>query len=587
MLGLVSPMGSVLLSWLLLFVLFSGLGIAVLKALGKPLASGWLWLDSFWLGWALALCLMQVWHVFFPVNDTLLLLFGFAALCLLIPQRRRLFELTHRLARRKGLLLTFALLALWFANRALGAPFAFDTGFRDIQLVMWMDSYPIVPGLGNLFSSYAFNHSVYLYDALLDSSIWSGRAYHIATGLLLLVFLAYALGAAFQVYRSRAAEELRWSWLFASLTIPFILFQTVRGSGISHFLTDTVVDLIGFLTLIYLLDFLQYWRPDSSADDYLVYRLAFIILTGLTIKQSYAVFGIATALLSVVIWLQRGALRASSRRIRKTVLPIVLVALALLLPWMARGVITSGYIAFPQSIGRLELDWTMPAEEIATRQLKLATNTRIREGDPAIVLASWDWLRPWLSNFVGNVFPTLLPTVISVSALALCFAGQRRSQRKRSARAITWWAFAPMLAMLVFWFFSAPEMKYIRYILWGCAALAVTKAMLSWRWVAWRRRVLAAHLLMLLCLAYVAFLIVRNQELLAPPGPEDGFHARAIALHNTVQTESGLEVHIPRGMYQCWQIPLPCSPLPPEGLVERVPGELRHGFKIAMNEAAD
>ena len=86
-------------------------------------------------------------------------------------------------------------------------------------------------------------------------------------------------------------------------------------------------------------------------------------------------------------------------------------------------------------------------------------------------------------------------------------------------------------------------------------------------------------------ISYVLFLIIRNQEYLVPPGPDDGFHAREIALHNTYQTESGLTVNTPRGMYQCWQIPLPCSPLPPEGLAERVPGELKHGFKIAKIEA--
>ena len=64
-------------------------------------------------------------------------------------------------------------------------------------------------------------------------------------------------------------------------TIPFILFQTVRWGGITHFLTDTVVDLIGFLTLIYLLDFLAVLATEQrlarlsrlSAGDHYLDRL--------------------------------------------------------------------------------------------------------------------------------------------------------------------------------------------------------------------------------------------------------------------------------------------------------------------------
>ena len=587
MLELIPPMGSVLVSWLLLFLLFSGLGIAAISIIGKPLASNWLWLDSFWLGWALALGLMQVWHIVLPVNDTLLLLLALCASLLLARRQRSLRESLRRLARNKSFLLVFAGLALWMSNRALGAPFAFDTGYRDIPIVMWIDAYPIVPGLGNLFSSYAFNHSVYLYDALLDTSIWSGRSYHIATSLLLLVFLAYALGAAFQVYRSRAAEELPWSRIFASLLVPYILFQTVGWTGITHFLTDTVVDLIGFLTLIYLLDFLQYWRPDSGKNDYLVFRLAIIILTGLTVKQSFAIYGLATAILAIAIWFRRGGWEASKRPIPTTVMPIVVVALALLLPWMARGVITSGYVAFPQSIGRFELDWTIPESEIARRQLNLATNTRIREGDPEIVLASWDWLRPWLRDFVSNVFPTLLPTVITAAALGACLWAAGRKPVIKPAPRLSWWAFAPMALLLVIWFFTAPEVKYVRYILWGMAALSLSKALLAWHGVAWRRRVAALFLVILLCLAYVVFLVIRREEYLVPPGANDGFHAYASPRYNEFQADDGLRINVPTGAYQCWRIPLPCSPLPPEGIAARVPGALRHGFHISPHAEAD
>lgn len=586
MLDLVPPMGGVLLTWLLLFLLFSGLGLAVLQVLGKPLVSGWVWLDSFWLGWALSLCIMQFWHFAFPVNDVLALLFAVVAALLLIVRRHCIADLVGRLLRNWMFLLPFVISALWMSNRALGMPIAYDTGFRDMQAVSWIDSFPIIPGLGNLFSSLAFNHSVYLYDALLDTSIWSGRSVYIATGLLLTVYLAYALGAASQLLRSQVAEDARWSSVFAAATIPFILFQTVRWGGITHFLTDTVVDLIGFLTLIYLLDFLQYWRPGSGSRDYLVYRLAIIILTGFTVKQSFIVYGIATAALALAVWLRRGGMRTGARRIQRTFVLIFVVGLMLLLPWMARGVVTSGYVAYPQSIGRFNVDWAIPADQVEARQRTLATNTRLRGGDPADVLSSWEWLGPWLREFAGNIFPTSMPTIVSVIALALYFYGTRKYRPERQTRSLSWWALLPLMVMLAFWFVTVPEDKYVRYVLWSFAALSMTMALLAWRWIDWRRRVLAVIAVILIGLAYVVFLIVRHEEILVPAGPYDGFHAPFLPEYERYETERGLIVHVPIGMNQCWAIPLPCTPYPDSAVSARVPGDLRHGFHIATNQEA-
>lgn len=575
MLDLLIPMGSVLLTWLLLFFLFSGLGFVPLKFMGQSLTSGWVWRDSFWLGLALSLGVMQLWHLLFPVNDALMLIFALAAALTLIRQRRSLADTFNRLASNKPFIAVVALLAIWFSNRALGMPIAYDTGFRDIQAVTWIDTYPIVPGLGNLFSSLAFNHSVYLYDALLDTSIWSGRSLYIARGLLVLVYGAHALGTALRLYRSRTVDDLRWSSLFATLTFPYILFQTVRWGGITHFLTDTVVDLFGFLTVIYLLDFVQYCRPESETRDYFVFRLAIIILTGFTLKQSYVVFGLACAIYATVVWARRGGFRLKP----KTVSFVILVAIGLLLPWMARGLITSGYPAYPQSFGRVELDWTIPSEQVESRQRTLATNTRHRGGDPEVVLASWEWLRPWLRNYLANVFPTLLPTVISIGAIVMYALAKRMNPGRASAPDLSWRALLPLVVMLLFWFFTVPNDKYVRYIIWSFAALSTTLAALAWYWVSWRRRVVTVFALALLCLSYVVFLIIRHEEAIVPAGANDGFHALVPQAYEEFVTGDGTIINRPTRLNQCWQVPLPCAPYPHAGISARVPGELRHGFR--------
>ena len=586
MLDLIAPMSLVLLSWLLLFLLFSGLGMTALKLLGKPCASGWDWLDSFWLGWALSLALLQIWHFFFPINEMILLLLALLAARQLIAQRETAARLLASLRGQRLYLPGLALLALWLSNRALAMPTAYDSGFRDIQAVMWIDAYPIVPGLGNLFSSLAFNHSVYLYDALLDVSVWSGRSHHIATGLLLMVYLAGALKAAQKLCACKSVGAMRWSWMLAALTIPYLLFFTVGRSGISHFLTDTVVDLVGFLCVAYFLDFLQNRDPAGINQDYLVLRLAILILVGLTIKQTFIVFGLALAATVAFVWLKRGGFRRERERAAQLLRWTAIMAGVVILPWLARGVISSGYIAFPQTVGRVEVDWAIPHEQLLARQRTMSTNTRIRGGDQEEVLGSWEWLGPWLRKFAGSIMPAMLPALIAAGALCLYAAGRWRNLRANRARGPGLIALVPLLTMLTAWFLTYPEPKYVRYILWSLAAISVILAFEAWPNVSLRLRLIGVQGLAALCVVYVALLIVARQSFPLPAGPDGGFYDHWPIVYDQFVTDSGLQLNVPRDGTQCWQAPLPCTPYPNARLEARVPGDLRHGFRIAESALA-
>ena len=314
MVALISPMGLILGSWFLLFLMFSGLGFIVQRVVDQPMNTGSLWLDAFWLGWALSLLILQLWHFAFPVNDSIFVLFLLIASLILFVQRHQLLVIVRRFKQYRLFIVIFGVVLLWMANRAIDMPTAFDTGFRDMQAVMWVDTYPIVPGLNNLFSSLAFNQSVYLYDALLDVSIWSDRAYYIATGLLMTVFLTGAIWGAIQLFRHQNGQGIQWSWILWTLLIPYILFDTILPGAITHFLTDTPVDLIGFVCVAYVLDFLQFYRIGRSDNDYVIYKIAFLILTGFTLKQSFIIFGLGLGVLVFVVWLQRGGLQTGGRR---------------------------------------------------------------------------------------------------------------------------------------------------------------------------------------------------------------------------------------------------------------------------------
>ena len=585
MLSLVYPMGSILLAWLLYFLLFSGLGLLLIRALRGSFDGGAGLHDAFWLGWAGSLCLLQVWHIVLPVDERALWLLGIVAALSLTWHRAELKMAVSRLLKSRVLMALLTLSLLWMANRAIEMPDETDTGLRDIQAVMWIDAYPVVPGLNNLHASLAYNHSVYLYDALLDVGYFEDRAYYIATGLLVIVLMAYGLhGARGLLKRGRAG--MRWSGVFATLTLPYLFFYTVGRGGLSHFLTDTAVDLLGFLTLIYLLDFLQDFNPAAGGSDYQTKRLIIVICAGFTVKQTFWVFGLGVGVLVLAVWLWRGGWVIDRVRMLRVGLFALLTAAAFMLPWMLRGVVTSGYVAYPQLFGRVDVEWAEPVESVMQRQEQLATNTRLRYHRPEVVLASWDWVKPWLGKLSANHATFTLPLIITAAGLMCWVLGGRGKRRRERGNALGLWIFFPLILMLLFWFFSLPNYKYVRYIVWSCGALAVLLALLRWEEVAWRLRVGAVHATVILCLAYGARLVIAGGHLPLPAGPADGFYAHHVPPIKVFVTDSGDRLNTPDShIGLCWEIPLPCTPSPRPGIYLRVPGELRHGF--GYDAAAD
>jgi len=575
---LATAMGSVLLSWLLYFLLFSGLGIAVQRCMRRRPDNGWRWLEAFWLGWALTLGLLQLWHFAFPVDERALLLLAAVAAVMLAAEFRQLAANLRALRRDKVFLLAYGLVALWLANRSLGMPIAFDTGLRDMQAVMWIDSYPIVPGLGNLYSSLAYNHSTYLYDALLDAFYWSEGSVFIATGLLIMAYLAYAIKAARRTLSLQHASSLRWSQLFALVTIPYILSYSSSSGGIVHFLTDTVVDLLAFVTLIYALDLLQYWQPCRRQGYYLA-RLFFLIVAGMTVKQTFLLFGTVLGACICLAWMLRGG----HRHVRSLAQPLALavLCLAFLLPWMARGVMTSGYVAYPQSFGRVELDWTLAADAVRHRQHVLSRNTR----SPTNVKSLPDtlnWLQPWLDRLLGNTFQQALPLGIAAASLLLVAIGRAALPGAERGRHLGLWVLTPILLYLVLWFLSFPNIKYARFAFWSLAALACLLTLHTWSTVAWRWPVLLLRCLLLACCAFIVYSILRQGSFPLAAGPADGFRPHWEVGYDEVRTATGLVVHVPHaGNNQCWRVPLPCTAYFNPQLEARQPGDLRHGFRMA------
>ena len=178
----------IFICWVGLFFIFTGLGLLIRRAWGLKLLSIESLLISFWMGWAIHLGLLQLWHFWWKIDGWVLVLVSLIGGIGLVWNAPVLWVIIRKIAlKRWRVLLVVILLGLWLANRALTPIQEYDTGFYHLSSIKWASLYPVVPGLGNVHGRLAFNSTFFLYAAMLDVGPWNERTHYLANGLLMYV----------------------------------------------------------------------------------------------------------------------------------------------------------------------------------------------------------------------------------------------------------------------------------------------------------------------------------------------------------------------------------------------------------------
>jgi hypothetical protein len=458
--------------WMGLFALFVGMGLLIRRGWGQ----GHLDTDdcfvSFWVGWAATIAVLQVWNIFLCVDGWPGVLLAVAGLTGLILGRRELWRWLHSACRGftvRGLSVVFGvvLLTLWLANQAVARNPNPDQAYHD-QTSLLATLYHTVPGIGNLHGRLAFNNSSFLYLALLRGCVLLVPHEHLCNSLLLWVLLLQTVAAVLRLIVP--AGEQRPSGLFLFALTPWLVLATTRAS-------DEGADLTGGLLCIVLahllLRLLEERDQVPSAQTYTVACLTFLSAALFTVKLSFVTVGAATSAIALGVWWVRLRHAAATPWLG----PACAMAagiLSLLVPWMVRGVIMSGYVAYPFPLGQLPVDWRIP--HTAVVHMNEVIRGIARQPDAycaAEALDCWDWLVPWAKRVQAS---GCLEGPIALLLLALCFALciPHRIGWQRLAWGL---GLLPPAAGIGFWFVTAPDPRFIGPLFFLLAAVALALAL--------------------------------------------------------------------------------------------------------------
>jgi hypothetical protein len=581
---------AVIASWGLFALLFIGVGLAARARSTEEGEAG----RAFWVGWAVVVALLQVWHLFLPVDERAYLLVALISAVGLWRHRAGWRDWRAGLkgiGRARWLLVALAL--IWTAHHALGEPRVYDTGLYHAQAVRWIQSFPIVPGLGNVHGRLAFNNSSFLYDALWNVGPWRGRYFHFANGLLLAVLLIQLI---LDIPPRRSEKDSRVGSFFSALLL-FGVVLAARGPWVSSLSPDLPVFVLGLVISRALLRALT--RPDGPEFG----DVAFVVLLsmiGVTVKLSFAVFGVAAPLLLMTVRFRR-----DRRFPLREAAAIGLIGIATLGVWAGRGVVLSGYPAYPSTFGGMPVSWRLPPSAARADVRGIRDWARFYCFSPAHNdIRRWPevWLRGSLSN--ENV---AIPLVMLAFA-AFLYAVKAKKRKPTSVG----WLFVPPTAWIAFWLFTAPDPRFAAAAFWviggGAAALALDAA---WpddpaRARRWSRAFQALGVLgTILLVGYGAIAgkgefvaawrathslssaltrLSLNEPFLNGHSFYQGFQPMPRAALTRYRTDSGLEVVVPVEDDRCWDAPLPCTPYRRRDL--RLRGaSMREGFVTERSPA--
>jgi hypothetical protein len=469
---------SVLVTWLAFAAAFSALGGLFCDRIGRIEASWEHLYYSAFVGIALTVAGLLVWHFVFPINAAFGP-FALAAVAAIIAERRW-FRPVLQVRSHLPFAIGALVLAAWTANHSLAGGGMDDYNY-EFQAVRWFFEHPLVPGLANLHGRLGFNNSHHLLAALMSVGHWEGRVNHLVNGLIVALVLVYVMFAMARM--AAAASRPSAHWLFATIlsapAIGLVLFG-IFGPAISTLKADVFVSA-GVIILSCV--FLRFAGEMPGTPRYHITAATAILVGCLltTVKLSAAAFCVVIVA-AVVVRVVRDARNVVGKPPAwRLIGGASAVAVVMMCAFFARGIVLSGYPLYPSSAFGLDVDWRVPLSQVQADRVFIKTWSQLRPTYDLAAAAGHEWVPGWLNSIVlTQKLSIVLPWVLLVIlGRAACIPKKGSDPIFRAAQwALPVLSSASLLALLV-WLTQAPAARFASIYFWiplACALTAIAEA---------------------------------------------------------------------------------------------------------------
>lgn len=544
-----------------------GFGILILRLLRKPskAADPSLLLLATLLGMATLGTIANLLNLFVPISPTLAFLLLLAGWGLLIVFRGYLHDVLsatwHHGSWSLGLLLL--LLFLWGAflsRQARDLPH--DTGLYHLQAIKWVTQSQLPLGLANLHGRFGFNSLWFTVAAALEVPWLEGKSAFIVNALPFALYGSTICAALLHACKS----GLRFSSAFLiSSAIAWISMSRedfTRDATVGSPAPDLPV------ALLILISTYMSIKAIESKDELAYYIGAGFVLAIFSITIKLSSLPILAGPIVALCWLHYRESHHSGWSIShfgKAMLPSLVIGLCLLVPWVLRGVMLSGCLAYPAPFGRIPmLEWAVPTSQIESERMWIMSWARQPGASPDMVLSSWGWLSPWLSKLSSTWTAKQMAFLLLIAGL-LWVVARKRNPRPDETESYCIPAIAPFIG-IGYWFVTAPDLRFGQGFIWSLVLLVFSSGVFR-VWNAYRLFGRKQEKASLLLSAVTVIVLARFASItfFEPPRPGMMYSWPEVPTvpADKVQaqtTKEGVLLFTPGSGGQCWNHDIPCAP---------------------------
>ena len=575
------PLVELLAFLVLSFAALSGWGVAFGAALGRS-RTRTVGIGEFWLGYLLSMVAVEFLNLLIPIDWRFSLIFYLAGIVLFIQgqtqKRRYQWDCMPRFSGPvwmtrilHAVSLCFVVLACYWA---MALPINEDSWTYHFQSIRWINEYPIVPGLGNLHGRLAFNQSHFGFLALLNFFPYWNKGYA-AGGLLLL------LGGLFTA-TSLILRDIPFKKLLFILLLVVIEPMAKYSASPSPDFAVSLIQIVGAIYLLYVLQPGSTDTPQRETDFLVVICMGAALCS---LKLSGLVF--AVALGCAAIW----SMRSSSLSNKKLLTRVFFILTFFGLLHLFRGTITSGVPLYPSTLGSFwHFDWSVPIDRIHNEAGWIYSCARTGSPckEPALVMQDWSWIHSWWTSRVPDNAKTVFFASMAATGVTI-WANFKKGEPADIALARDGLLMAPFFCAMVFWFFSAPDVRFLGRLLELMFALSMWTMVCSldrlWgsAFADWAQQFSIARQVSRyfnFTVFFVCLMLIFCVRLW--PVPRLTWPTLPEAVTTMVTSEGGVSVQIPSDG-SCWFNALPCSPSADPKLQYRQPlsdDPKAHGFRL-------
>ncbi len=549
-----------LLYWTFIFGLMVTIGFSFVKySLTNKNQEQTLAIETyFFTGFMVIIVLSAYLSIFAPLSQWIFLGVNLIGIGLYIINRSEINALLNAFWKDINELRTLEKISLvggmlFLGIMASGEIWVYDTKLYHAQNIQWIQKYAVVPGLAGFQPQFGFNNMFFPVTALFTIDL---PAFYQDKTLLLYPFNGIVIIVLFlkilSFLRNALQEKDWWRAFLYGIVFGCCLVFFPRG------LNSPAPDYICAALIIYTFLVLEKYAFKLSNCQVLFF--SGLIITTITFKLSALLLGLLLL-----------PLLSTNYSFKKTS-AIAGLAILIGLPFLIRNYYLSGYLIFPfPLIDLFTPEWKIPHNVVVYEKMLIKSWAKIPNSDPNIIGAMpfMEWFKIWWGNKDLLWKPLLLVNLLSVFSIPIFV----KHHKKQFA-----WLQIAILLNLAFWFYNAPDPRFVFGFLFLGASFTLGSFLLLFDLWKYLNKLILIGLLGL-CIAfslnfhklYLKDFLLDPVTWVVPKGLPDP---------TLKEMKSNFSYTMPIRPDLCNNSPLPCATRPLGQMILRDSLDMQKGFKM-------